>query len=223
MKNLRELNIRGALVAGEISLAEAGCERLSDVLSGYQKGWPRRSIDKLGLYEVNGVRHHISLEVEPRRKKNPDSARFTLESHTFPSSATLRSATRIKGERQFSEIQAMLSEFKECALSRPLHSHIVWMFPPDVKRPIIGLPMMTIQGPNAPFAEITGVRLRKEGDAGSTVVTMDLGPDRSLAVSLRFSLSEARISEQLMDYTVQRGVRIIGDFVLDAETQEKGT
>ncbi len=217
MENLEKLNIDSVALVGSIFLNRGDHARLSTVLSKHQDNWPRRRIDKLGFYEVDGVRHHIGLEIEMGRGANPDIARFTLEAHPFSKSERLRSTTRKSQEQKFDEIQAILSDLGELNLPSSVHSHITWMFPPDSMKSIIELPMMTVQNPSIPFTEISGIRLRKRASEGSTRVTIDLRDNRSLTVTLVFPLPDAKISDGMMDYTTHRGSQIIGDFVFGLE------
>ena len=218
MQNLRDVNIRSVAVIGEFSADESGYKELSDVLGGHQENWPRRRIDKLGFYEVDGVRHHIDLDLEASPKLNPDVAVLRLEAHPFSTSERLSASTRRKQELHFHEIQAILSDIEALNLSGRLHSHIVWLFQPGSKKPIIGLPMMTIQNPNIPFTEISGISLRKVTGESRTTVTIDLRRDRSLVVALMTPLIGATISQEIIDYTAQQGTKIISDFILDIGT-----
>ena len=215
MENLRNLNINSVSIIGGISPDALSYERLSEVLRRYQEKWPRRPIDKLGFYEVDEVRHHVGLEIEVDRVRNANIALFTLEAHPFPTSERLRSSTRRRQEHQLSEIQEILAELEEFSLDSRLHSHVGCIFQPDSKKPIINLPMMTIQNPDVPFTEISGVRLRRETDAGLTTVTMDLRGDRSLVVGLTFPLSGLSICENIIAHTARTATTILGDFVLD--------
>ena len=217
MDNLQELNIRSVSVDGGISLDEGGYERLSSVLSKHQDNWPRRRIDKLGLYEVDGIRHHLLLDIEIIRRVNPEVALFALEAHPFSRGERLRASTRARQELQFSEIQAILSNLGDIELRSQLHSHLGWDFPPDAKKPIIGLPLMTVQNDVMPFTEISGIRLKKITAEGLTTVTIDLRVDRSLAVTSAFPLPGAAISEKIIDDTAKLGTQVIGNFVFDAD------
>ncbi len=218
MQNLLDLDIRSVVVGGEISLDELGYKELSDVLGRHQENWPRR-IDKLGFYEADGVRHHVGLDLEIRRRINPDVALLRLEAYPLSTRERLSASTRRKQELQFSEIQAILADLEALNPSSRLYSHVVWLFLPETKKPIIDLPMMTIRNPSLPFTEISGIRFRKEtGENLTTTVTIDLNRDRSLVVAITFPLPETKISKMIINYTAQRGSEIIGDFILEVDS-----
>ena len=217
MENLERLNIAVVSIVGRISLDDGGYDQLYSALSKHQGNWPRRNISKLGLYEVDGVRHHLSLDIETDRRTNPDIAIFTLEAPSFSRNERLRSSTRQRQLQQFSEIQAILSDLESSNVDGRLHSHILWSFPPDAKRPIINLPLMTVQSPGIPFSEITGIRLNRVTGEGTATVTMDLRSDRSLIVTLVLPPVQTRFSEKMLDFSVQRGTQIVDDFVFDVE------
>ena len=193
MENLEESQINSVSIIGRIPLGNdrnGDCER---VLSKHQSSWPRRSIDKLGLYEIDGIRHHLGLD----RGSSPRAASFSLEAHHFSSSERLRSPTRNRQIQQFSEISAILSDLEEYRTVGRLHSHVAWMFPPDSRRTIISLPMITIHGDSAPFTEIVGIRLNKVTEEGNISITMDLRSDRSLFVTVIFPLPRTILSNDL--------------------------
>lgn len=217
MKNLQALNIDSMALVGSIHIEGDGYAQLSDVLGRHQNNWPRRSVDKLGLYEIQGVRHHLGLNIEVNRRESSNIARFNLEAHPFSNAERLRDLTRQRQEHQFAEIQAILADLAQSGLTSRIHSHIAWRFPPDSKRSIISLPLMTIQNPTAPFSEVSGVRLRKATSGGFISVILDLLGDRSLVVTVMFPLPSVKISDTLVDTTTQQGCQIIRDFVLDQD------
>ena len=217
MKNLQEFNISSVSAIGEISFNEAGYEQLSQVLREYRGNRRRLSIDKLGFYEVDGVRHHVELELETVGRTNPRSARFMLGAHAFPPSERIRPSTRNKQMQQFSEVEEILSDIGKLDLNSQLHSNVDWRFRPDSKKPIIDLPMITIQNPRLPFTEISGVRFRKVADEGMTTVTIDLMRDRSLLVTLVSPLPGITISVNMIDYMVQQSTQAIGEFIFDKD------
>ena len=189
---------------------------MSDVLSKHQDNWPRRRIDKLGFYEVDGVRHHIGLEIETH---GPDLVILALEAHAFSRNEQLRASTRRRQERKFDEIQSILSELGRLELHSQVYSHMAWTFEADSMKPIIALPMMTIQNPSIPFMEISGVRMKRRTGDGLSTVTLDLREDRSLTVTMMYPVPGLQISEEVMSQTIQMGSRTIGDFVISLESQ----
>ena len=217
MKNLQEFNINSVSAMGEISFDEAGYEQLSSVLREHQENRRRRNIDKLGFYEIDGVRHHVGLELEIVGRTKPKNARFMLGAHTFPASERLRASTRDSQARQLSEIEAILSDLGGLNLTSRLHSHVSWSFQPDSKKTIIELPMITIQNPSLPFTEISGIRFRKVTDEGMTTVTIDLMRDRSLLVTLVSPLLGITISANMIDYMVKQSTQIIDEFIFDKD------
>ena len=218
MENLQAVNIDSVAIVGSISLEDAGNAQLSAVLARHQENWPRRSVDKLGLYEVEGVRHYLALDIAEERRAKANLIRFNLESHPFSSAEPARAATRARQKRHFAEIQAVLADLGRLSLRVRLHAHISWRFPAGSKRTIVRLPLLTIQNPEAPFSEISGIRLRKTDGDSATSVIIDLLSDHSLAVTAVFPLTGVKISDTLLDTAVQRGCQLIGDFVLDSDT-----
>ena len=222
MENLQESHISSILVVGRLPLDEVDGEQLSESFTRHQENWRRRPIDKLGLYEVDGTKHHIGLDIElgrATRATGVDSALFSLEAHPFSRHERLRTAARTRQERQFDEIQAILSDCKELTSRGRLHSHVSWTFPPDSKRPIISLPLMTVQDPSFPFAEISGIRLRKRTEDGLTSVTIDLREDRSLTVTLVCPLTRVPVTSDMVNYAARTGNKMIADFVSSAEVR----
>ena len=222
MENLHNLGINSVSVVSSIAPHDGDQGQLSEMLGKHQVNWPRRSIDKLGFYEVDGIRHHMGLDIEPYPKAKPDMVLVTIEAHSFSEWEPLRSPTRRKQERQFDEIQAILSDIGGLDLRSQAHSHMTWIFQPDSMKPIIGLPMMTIQNPSIPFTEISGVRLRKRTSEGLTTVTIDLREDSYLIVTLAFHLTGIKISESILDYATKKGNQIIPDFVSKSGIPNKG-
>ena len=217
LENLQAVNIDTVAIVGNISLEGAGNAQLSAVLARHQENWPRRSVDKLGLYEVEGVRHYLALDIAEERRAKANLIRFNLESHPFSSAEAVRAATRARQKRQFTEIQSILADLGRLSVRSRHHAHISWRFPAGAKRPIVSLPLLTIQNPEAPFSEISGVRLRKTGGDSATSVIIDLLSDHSLAVTAMFPLTGVKISDTLLDTAIQRGGQLIGDFVLDSD------
>lgn len=217
MNNLQELNISSVSVIGEISFGESGYGQLSNVLREYQGNRRRPRIDKLGFYEVDGIRHHVGLDIEFVGRATPMFARFMLGVHTFPPSERLGPSTRNKQMQHFSQIEEILSAIGELNLDCRFHSHIDWIFPPGSKKPIIDLPMISIQNSSFPFSDISGIRFRKMTDQGSTTITLDLMSDGSLFATLVSPLLAMAISEKMIDDIVQVGTSAIGDFVFDID------
>ena len=217
MKNLQEFSISSVSAMGEISFDEAGYERLSNVLRNFRGNRRQGNIDKLGLYEVDGVRHHVGLDIEIVSRAKPRSARFMLAVHAFPTSERIRPSTRNKQMQQFSEIEEILSDIGKLDLNSQLHSHVDWRFRPDSKKPIIDLPMLSIQSPSFPFSEISGLRFRKITEGDLTTVTIDLMRDRSIFVTLVSPLTSRAISANMIDDIVQQSTQTIGDFVFDID------
>ena len=215
MENLQELNISSASVVGRITFDDGDAEELSRVLSNHQNNWPRRSVDKLGLYEADGVRHHLGLDIETIRGADPDIVALTMEAHSFSRDERISASVRRRQQQQFSEIGTILSDLESSKISGRFHSHIAWSFPPGTKKPIINLPMMTIQGPGIPFTELVGVRLIKATEEGDISVTMDLRGNRSLLVTVIFPPVLTTISLGMLDNAVQRGNQLLRDFVLE--------
>ena len=217
MDNLQELNINSISIGGRISLEDGVEDQLSTVLTKHQSSWPRRSIDKLGLYEVDGIRHHLGLDIEIIREAAPSVAIISLEAHSFSSRERLRASARNRQMKQFSEIKDILFDLEATRIIGRFHPHIVWVFSPDSKKPIVSLPLMTMQGRDAPFTEISGVRLNRATDDGNVSVTMDLTNDRSLFVTLVLPPARTTVSENMIGSAVQRGSQMIKEFILDTE------
>ena len=217
LENLQAVNIDSVAIIGSISLEGAGNAQLSAVLARHQENWPRRRVDKLGRYEVEGVWHYLALDIVEERRSNADIVAFNLDSYPISSAEPLRAATRARQKRHFTEIQSILADLARLNLQSRRHAHISWRFPAGSKRPIVRLPLLTIQNPDAPFSEISGIRLRKTDGDSATSVIIDLLSDQSLAVTTVFPLTGVKISDTLLDTAVQRGCQLIGDFVLDSD------
>ena len=221
MQNLQALDITSVVAIGSIRLDDADGKFLTEKLKLHQDNWPRRSLTRLGFREVDEVRHHVELEIEVQRSTDPQSARLTLAVHTFPRSERLRASTRRRQEDEMDDISNILSDFRGVQLQSLLHAHINWRFPPDSRRPIINLPMMTTQDPNLPFSEISGIRMKKR-DKGLTTVTIDLMENRTLSVVLMFPLTGLEITESLLDEAISLGSKIIADYLTVTENSTKG-
>jgi hypothetical protein len=223
VEQLHGLSFRGVQVTGAIDLISKDAhERLARVLGTYQSAWPRRSIDKLGLHVADGYRQHVSLEIEFKRRRDPGGALFEFESHTFSPKEELTPSTRRRQQQTFEDIKDILAQLAGFQLKESLHCHIVWIFKPDSKKPIIALPMMTMQNLNTPFSEISGVRFRDRGKMGVTSVIVDMSPDRSLTVSAVMHLEGLQISVNLLDCVVGRAHRVLDDYIMDVDVQSLG-
>ena len=213
-------------MSGRIPFEGGEGEELSAVLGRHQDNWPRRGIDKLGLYEVDGIRHHLGLDIEMARgdRGKSESAIFSLEAHSFSGNERMRTQTRNKQIREFTEIQSILSDLAISGISGRIHCHLAWNFPPDSIKPIVALPMMTFQSVNVPFTEIVGVRMTRPSDEGLTSVTIDLRPDRSTFVILVLPPVRANISDDLLNSTVRNGSLVIQEFIFkpDDFTRDEG-
>ena len=224
MENLRALNINAVSLHGRLPTDGGNHERLFDVLSKYETRWPRRAIDKTGLYEVEKVQHHTGLEFELNRRSEPEVISFTLGAHPFRANEKFRQPTRERQYRQFDEIQSILADLAVSSLTINLTARIAWRFPPESKKPIVSLPLITIQSPNVPFTEISGIRFKRRTTEGLTTVIIDLAENRSLVTTLAFPLPESGFSTSMVDDAVLRGTTIIGEFVLgsglDAEDED---
>ena len=224
MLNLRELNITAASINGRLRLETGAYDDLVDVLGRYESRWPRRLLDKTGLYEVDEAQHHTGLEIERYGRAEPEVVLFMLGAHPFRRNERFRAPTREKQTREFAEIQMLLDDLAGLSMRGELTGHIGWLFPPETKKPIVGLPLITIQSPSVPFAEISGIRLKKRTPEGLTTVIIDLREDRSLATTLAFPLAEPVFSAHMLDDMVVKGTTIIEDFVLGSgtDTEQEG-
>ena len=220
MINLESLNIVSVAAIGAIDLEEGRDENLHNILIKHQTGWPDSAIDKLGFSEIDGVRHHVGLDIEIDSERNPDEASFLLEVHSFHSGEHFDPQTREAQEKQFEEIETILSDLTGLESHTQIHSHVAWRFPPNTKRSIISLPLMTIQNAALPFTEVSGIRLKKRTDEGLTAVIIDLQEDRSLAVRLMLPATPMQISGEIIENIVRIGRRVIEDFILDTVTEE---
>ena len=220
MLNLESLNIVSVAAIGAIDLEEGRDQSLNNILIKHQTGWPDSAIDKLGFSEIDGVRHHVGLDVEIDSERNPDEASFLLEVHSFHSGEHFDPNTRAAQEKQFEEIEAILSDLADLESHTFIHSHVAWRFPPNTRRSIINLPLMTMQSAALPFTEVSGIRLKKRTDQGLTAVIIDLQEDRSLAVRLMLPATPMQISEEIIETIAQLGMRVIEDFILDIVTEE---
>ena len=110
MENLRALNITVASLHGRFGLADGVEDQLVGILGKYEPRWPRRSIDKTGLYEVGDAQHYTGLEIELSRRPDPGVIVFTVGAHPFRINERFRAPTRERQTREFGEIQAILDE-----------------------------------------------------------------------------------------------------------------
>ena len=217
MENLQESQIHSVSIIGRIPLENDRAGACEQVLSKHQSSWPRRSIDKLGLYEIDGIRHHLGLDIELDRGSSPRAASFSLEAHSFSSGERLRAPTLNRQIQQFAEISAILSDLEDSQTVGRFHSHVAWMFPPDSRKTIVSLPMITIQDDASPFDEIVGIRLSKATEAGNISITMDLRSDRSLFVTVIFPLPRRILSGSIVSDATKRGNELVRDFVFDPD------
>ena len=217
MKNLQKFDIVSVAVIGSMDLGEGLNERLSEILIKHQPGWPDLSVDKLGFSEIEGVRHHIGLDIEIDAHRSSGMASFGLEAHVFHRGERLDASVRRNQEKEFEEIQAILSDLQRLGKVIRCHSHVDWRFPPDARRPIIDLPFMTTNSASLPFTEISGIRFKKRTDDGLTGVIIDLHEDRTLAVRLMLPIMQTEISSTMLELAVQEGMEVISDFVLETE------
>ena len=215
MRNFEIFDIISVAAIGTIDLAKGRDGNLHNVLIKHEIGWPGTAIDKLGFYEIDGSRYHVGLDIEVDSDRNPNEASFVLEAHSFHRGENFDSSTRADQERQFEEIEAILSDLLEQGVASNIHTHVSWRFPPGTKRSIINLPLMTVQSDFLPFTEISGIRLKKRTSEGLTAVIIDLQEDRSLAVRLMLPATPTEISSELIGAVVQQGRRVVGDFILD--------
>ena len=191
---------------------------MTSVMQNYQSNWPRRSIDKLGLYEADGVRHHFGLDVEMYPRIDPDKVIVTMEAHSFSRDERLTASTRRRQEQEFFDIMSIISAISSLNLNTRMHSHVSWTFPPGTKEPIVSLPLVSLRGSNLPFTEISGVRLQKREDDNALTVTIDLRRNRALAVTLVFQLIGAKLSENVIDEVVLHSNQLIDEFILNPES-----
>ena len=152
------------------------------------------------------------------RRLEPGVILLTIGAHPFRRNERFRAPTREKQTREFGEIQAILDELAGLNLTTGLTARIGWLFPPGLKKPIVALPLMTIQNPSAPFTEISGIRLTKRTSEGLTTVTIDLREDRSLSMALAFPLPEPSFSASMLDKAVVQGTTILEEFMLAQES-----
>ena len=150
MENLRALNITAASLHGRLGLADCVEDQLVSVLGKYEPRWPRRSVDKTGLYEVAGTQHHTGLEIELLRRPDPGVIVLTVGAHPFSATERFRAPTRERQTREFIEIQAILDELANMSLVTGLTARVGWLFPPGTRRPIIALPLMSVDSSAVP-------------------------------------------------------------------------
>ena len=215
MQNLERLDIISVAVVGNIDLVEGRDEQLHDILVKHEANWPSNAIDKLGFYEIDGIRHHVGLDIEIASDRDSDEAAFAVEAHSFHRGEHFSLSDRANQEKQFEEIQAILSDLRELGAVNRLHSHVAWRFQPGSKKSIIDLPLMTTQSASLPFTEISGIRFKKRTSEGMTAVIIDLQEDRSLAVRLMLPAAQTEISSEMLDSVVQKGRQVISEFILE--------
>ena len=220
MENLQDHDIRSIGITSVLRLDEE--QRLNNVFTRHQDGWPEMAIDKLGFYEVEGVRHHLGLDIAKLNGPDTGSVLFELEAHVFSQEEHIEQSTRIRQEKEYEEVQAILLDLKDNGARGPAHFHAEWRFPPDSREPIIQLPMMTIHSPTAPFSEISGVRIKKRTDEGTTDVIMDLLEDRFLNVRIELPLRLTEIADTLLSDTIQAVSQVLDEFAFSEELEHRG-
>ena len=220
MENLQNHDIRSISITSILRLDEE--QRLYDVFMRHQDGWPETAIDKLGFYEVEGVRHHLGLDIAKLDGPDTDSVLFELEAHVFSQEERIEQSTRLRQEKEYEEVQAILVDLKDSKTRGLAHFHVEWRFPPDSRVPIIQLPMMTLHSPTAPFSEISGVRIKKRTDEGTMDVIMDLLEDKFLVVRIGLPLRLTEIADTLLSHTIQAVSQVLDEFVFEEDLEYEG-
>lgn len=218
--DLEKLFIDSVLLVGHIHIHESDEQKLSNILVRYQKGWPQRPIHMLGLYTEGRMRNHVVLQLSSRKRERT-RIQFELEAHKVPMKERMRKTTRQRQEDELKDIDRILNTMSNIEVETKLHLHINWEFPPDSRKAIISLPLLSMSNPELPFSEIVGVRLKKavEDEYSSTI--LELGPDRSLHCMTEFPFNE-KISSDVIERVVKQGTKLLSSLVVEPGGKNHG-
>ena len=219
MKNLQALNITLASLRGRLHLDEPSHDQLNNALRRYQPDWPDWPITRTDFRHVDNIEHRVALAIETRReiRRGIRSETVLLALSARPSRTDGQLTLDISGEEtnESDQIQHIIEDLRALEIRTRLRARIDWIFPPDTKKAIIGLPLMTFQGPNIPLTEVSGVRLRSRTSDGLTTTTIDLREDRSIVTTLTFPWSGSYASNEMLDDAVAQGTDLMGRFLMD--------
>lgn len=213
MNNLQSSNIASVAFTGILPDDHGESESLKGILVRHQNGWPRRDIDKLGFYEVDGVNHHLGLDIERERRRDAARVVFTLESHPFSNNEKTRVATRRRQESEFAQIQQLLADFEASEIEARGRFHIHWRFPPDSRTPLVSLPALTIRNSEGLLTEVSGIRFKIQREGGDQNVTVDLAEDTSLVVVWHSHPQTKRLSPHILAEAIGVGNRLVDSLV----------
>ena len=220
MRNLQSHNITRASLQGRLSLDAPELGELNDVLVKHEPEWPARAIRKTGYYEVERVRHRLALMVATRHGLHQDLVTISLTANPIRQTQQLLWGFDGPDSTTIDDIQAIVRGLSPWFIR--LRARIEAVFPPGAKRALIGLPMMTFQGPGIPLTEVSGIRMRSRSNDGLTTATIDLREDNSIATALAYPWPSPNVAGDMLDEVVDYGSDVLSKFLLDSEQGTEG-
>ena len=220
MRNLQSFNITRATLQGRFRLDDSELGELTAVLIEHEPGWPAQALRKTGYYEVEGVRHRLTLMVAMRHGVQDDFVTFSLNANPIPQPQRSLSGFGGSDPPTLDDIQAIIQGLSPWIIH--LRAQVDAVFPSGAKRALIGLPLMTFQGPGIPLTEVSGIRMRSRSSEGLTTATIDLREDNSIATTLAFPWHSPHVAGDMLDNAVDHGADILGKFLLDLDQETGG-
>ena len=219
MRNLQSLNITRATLQGSFRIDDLEWAELNAVLVKHEPGWPSHALRKTGYYEVEGVRHRLTLMVGIRHGIRYDFVTLSLSASPIPRPQRALPGLGESDSPTLDDIQAIIQGLTPWVIR--LRAQVDAVFPPGAKRALIGLPLMTFQVPDIPLTEVSGIRMRSRSTEGLTTATIDLREDNSIATTLAFPWTSPLVEGDMLDSAVDYAADILSKFLLDLD-QETG-
>ena len=227
MKNLQALNITSVGIRGRFSLDDVQRGKLDVVLKKHEADWPELAVRRTSYYHVEEIGHRFTLNIGLLHVTRPDAIpppRVLFSLNTTPTGEWLQQELPGLETHESDGVLELLGDLGASGLTVRLRAQINWAFPPETKRAVISLPMMTIQGPGIPLTEVSGIRLRNRTSEGLTTATIDLREDRFIITNIAFPWPNPHLSRDMLDDAVEKGTEIMNRFLLDSdqETSREG-
>ena len=211
MIDLSGTNITGLQLMCQIRL-DVG-ELLSERLAGFDGRWPRRPIDLLGIWKKGDARTHVGLVITNRNRGEESIATVKLDIHPIYGNEYIHPRRQRSQIKIMDTIENIIGEFQNVSSVQGMHSHVRWVFRDERVRTIVNLPMMSMEGPDQPFNEISGVRLRIRHEEGtSTSVILEKMMNGSVVATLQFPFS-ANLSMDTIVNCIAMAERTIEKYV----------
>ena len=213
MKKWEDPNLEYVEIHTSFDTSEEVQNSLVAALAEYQKSWPKRDLDTLGvqMYGDEMLVSHLSIShhSDPHEEGH---VLFQLDIRKREALREISTRRRRSLESKVLSIQRALDAIGSLSVQCNAHCTVAWRFLADSVSSIVQLPLLKVSVPGTPFGQVSGVRFTPADAESHQYVVLDLIGGKDLHLSSHFVLSSI-LSFDILERVVVEGQKIKSAFV----------